>query len=718
MKKGLINTTLYNARIKKGVSIKEAAKSLAVSRLRLSLIEKGYLNVPNRRQYYFINYYKLSENFFKTHSTYVEPLEKDEINYKELKQNAKKLAKKKIRIFSYISIFSSLCCIAFGIYANNRKFISPRVSWTQNFTEFTDKVKKTGNREASILEGDFIYKVSDPENIPTESGVYEVKSNAVTVYEKDFNSEHTNIDSIIKTVQRIDDKTVKTLEESRFYSFGSNKKKVIYFYYNNPSIDLEIPSALVIVSKDNKNYTLRPFQCVTKGKRIKVLEGTDLYNQVSEILKNKLSSAYWNIDSFLINHELVYLSANELMSDVQKISRDYTLFARLGISFISIFSFIGCIFLVLLFLSYYSKYQLKHPAPKLSKETKEILNYEYATKEKYDDIRYPSFIPEFGVRGMGLIILLISSFTLFASVYLLFNGNFIGYSDIKPFKDLTTNLLSSAILLLFFIKLDVYARKNASQLLSNIITLFIAGLAFYIVEALLFNTVLKDENIFSIILLALRDIIPGNVIWNIMLYSLIFYFLFTTPRKYLNDASKVIKWRLYSLIPTFILIFSLFYKFFFEPRMGYNAVFISLMFHTSGIIPTLFAILYLYSLYFINLINKFNYGVKDAELYSYSRRYALHKNIVASIIITFLFLLDIFFMYNIPDNNLKLGKNWTIILLVPIIMLYRPHIGKRNIKWDNIYTILYGSFFAGGYLAAAIYVLLKLDISELIYISF
>ncbi len=720
MKKGLINTSLYYARIKKGVSIKEAAKALKITSLKLSLIEHGYLNVGKRKYDNFINYYKLPENFFKTHSTYVEPYEKDTINFEKLRNKARKLEKKKVRIFAYISIFTSACCVAFGLYANNRRFLTPRIAWTKDFAQFTDVVKKKGDRVESKIAGDYIYTFSSPEVIPAELGIHEVQSNAVTVYEKDTNSENTNIDSTIRRVERINDKDIKTLQESNFYLFGSNKKKVIYFSYRDYVKDLKILSATVIVSGEYPNFVfkLRPFICYDKGVMSKIQEGSPLYNQIDDILQSEVIKAYINIDKFLIVNDLVYSSASDLLSDIQKISRDSTLFARLGISFISVFSFTGCIFLVLLFLSYYSKHQLASKPPKLSKETKQILNYEYSTNEKYDDIRYPSFVPEFGTRSLGLIILFISSFALFISVYLIFNGNFIGFADFKPFRDISTNFLSSAVLLLFFIKLDVYSRKNANQLLTNIITLFVAGLVFYIVEVLLFNAILKDENIFSTILLIIKDIIPGNVIWNIMLYSLIFYFLFTTPRKYLNDATKVIKWRLCSLIPTFILIFALFYKFFFEPRLPTSAIYVSLMFHTSGIITTLFAIIYLYSLYFLNLINKFNYGVKDAEVFSYSRRYSLYKNSIACIIIALLFLIDTFFRYNIPDNNLKLGKNWAIILLIPIIMFYRPHIGKRNATWDNIYTFLYGTFFAGGYLSVAIYILLKLDIAELLYIRF
>lgn len=711
MKRGFVNKSLYEARIKKGVSRKEASIFLHINRIHLKLIEEGYLNVPKRKYDTFIKYYELKDDFFSTHSTYVEPIEKEEIDFEELKRYGKRLINKKLRVFCFLSVLSSTLCVAFGIYANNRRFITPRIAWTQEFTQFTDRVKSLVAPIPSYLNGDNIYKVSNKEPTIEKEDLYTYTiNNSVTVFEKDMNAENTNIDSSIEVTQES-----KKIESYSFYLFSSNKKKVIFYSYTSHVKNFKIDWGTLVI-EDDYSINLRPFDCVYDNQSIRVKANSEIYKAMKERLNHILPRAYIKIDKLLIENELIYFRTLDLLDDIQKISRDNTLFSRLGVSFICVFTFVCLTYVIILCLSYYSEYQLKHPLPKLDKKTLEILNYDgLPTRTIYQDSKFPSVLPEFMVRIFGLSILLVSSISMFLSVYTLFNIDFMGFSSFKPLRDFSSNFLSSAVLLLFFIKLDIYYRKNANQLITNIVNLFVFGLIFYIAEVMMFNSILREENIFSIILYALYEIMPGNVIWNIMLYFLIFYFLFTTPRKFVGNATKVIKWRLCSLIPTFFLIFALFYKFFFEPRIA-SPIYISLIFHTSGIIPTSFAIVYLYSLYFINLFKKLSYGLKHAETYSYSRRYALNKNILASIIILILFAIDMFFRYNIPDNVLKLGQNWAIICLIPIILFYRPHIGKRNIKWDNIYTLLYGSFFAGGYISIAIYLSLKLNISDIIFI--
>jgi len=500
---------------------------------------------------------------------------------------------------------------------------------------------------------------------------------------------------------------------------ASNKKKVVVYTYTNYEDKIRVPSANIIVGSDN-TLTFRPFDYYKDGKSEKANPEDEIYKYVSDIVSTHFVQCFINIDFIFMTEDLIYSSALDLFEDVRIISRDNTLYARLGITFIPIFTFIAMVALLTLCLSYYCRYQLKHvnDYSEKTKEQKKILYYTYIpNRGKVNDIDYPLVIPESFVRVAGLVILAISSIALFLTVYLLFENGLSGFNSVKPLRNISTNFLSSAILLLFFIKLDVFKRKNVNDLLSNIFSLFVFGFIFYIVELLLFNALTRETNLFSTLLNGLASIMPGNVVWNIMLYSLIFYFLFTIPEKFKGDKKKTIMWRSLSLIPTGILIFALFYKFLIEKNLS-QPIYISLIFHTSGINTTVFAILYLYSLYFFDLYNKLNYGYKVADLFSYSRRYNLFKNIMASSIIVILFIVDIFARMYFPNNVLKLGQNWSLICLVPIIMFYRPHIGARNKHWDRIYSILYGTFLAGGYVSIAIYVISKLDISEMIYIRF
>lgn len=713
-----INKLLYEARVARNETRKEAAEALGISTLKLILIEKGYLNVSFKYQPAFIVHYDLKDDFFLTHSTYSYPIDETYINYNRRKKLRRVVASKGFRIYAAISIFTSVCCIAFGLYAVNRKYVSPRIMWTQQFTEFYQRMKEVGEKKTSILDFDTIYTVSEQTK---EEGSTEdvITTTSITTYEKEINSESTNFDASIETKYK---DTGKTKELYNFYLFSLNKHKVVYCTYSGYATEIEkaitVPEATAFID-DDREFKLNAFSYLRGGQTFIAEKGTDIHKTFENRFADKIPIAYAKIDEILKKNKLAYSNYAPLLEDIRKISRDYTLFSRLGIGFVISFSLTGALAITGLLLSIHYSRELE-PKPRFVKEVKyvSIIRRDIPIRGIFNDIKYPSFIPEFVLKVVGLVVLALFGTTLFASVYLLFNADFIGFRDATAVKALTSNFLSSATLVLFFIKIDVYMRKSGKELLTNIIALFIGGLIFYIAEVLLVTTIMNDGNIVSGLLTALGDIIPGNVIWNLMLYSLIFFFLFTLPKKYENRPASILHWRLCSLIPTLWLLFALVYKLFIEDMIPDHSFYFSFLFHTQGIIVTLFAIFYIYSLYFMHLRNKLTFGEENAEVFSYSRTFALQKNILACIYIIILFLIDIFFKYKVPNNTLKLGKNWTIIFLVPFILLYRPHIGGRNKTWDTTYITLYGVCLTGGYIASALFILTKLDLGELFVLLF
>ena len=83
-------------------------------------------------------------------------------------------------------------------------------------------------------------------------------------------------------------------------------------------------------------------------------------------------------------------------------------------------------------------------------------------------------------------------------------------------------------------------------------------------------------------------------------------------------------------------------------------------------------------------------------------RFIILKNLMTSIIVLGVWIFEIIFSGNASLNKIGIGINTHIILLLPILLLYHPHKGPRNLAVDYTTLFLYFVSLAYGYLLAVI----------------
>lgn len=720
-----INQQIYKARTSKKISLKEAAAKLHINRLHLSLIEKGYLHVSKKRQQSFIDFYKLEKDFFTKNTTYVQPINEKAPDNKKLFKQKKLIASKAIK-WTSIGVGSlGLLGTAYGAVSINYQYINPRYNWTEDFATFYTRMKEVGEEKPSLILLDDCYEI-ETEKETVADGIVD---SSIESYNKEVNSTAVNLGSNFEYTSTVVDPSHPHLVKNgkfTFYLFCYNKKAFSYCSYYSGSLfegfNISAASAAIV----DRQLQLRPFWYTEAGKDYKAEKGSIIYNEFNDLFNTFIYKSFLHIDSLLVNNKLGYTSAIDLMNDVQKISRGYVRSTRVGSLVIIIAGILLVCGLVFLILNILFSHQLKQKNNKSLNVNKKLatnynqpmvfnpaIHYQSMHRNKWkNDIKFFPIIPETVVRVIGLLLILMASLLTAHSYFDFVNGEF----SKTDFKALSSNFLTAGVMLLFFIVLDIRSKKENRQLTTTSLLFFCAGLVFYLFEAVIYSNMTSGGGLVDNLLKITSGFIPGNVFFNMALYILIFSFLFSVPDRY-NGNQKKIKYRpLWSLIPTSILIFSLIYQAYI--KSAWVPYWINLLFFSKGTILTLFAIIYLYSLFLFQRIIKKKYGSQSFDAITNSRRYCLAKNGLAATIVLLLFVLDICFKYLYPNNSLKLGQSTVMVLIIPLILLYRPHIGARNQIIDMGYSITYGITYTLGYAIVLISIAVNINLSELWFVLF
>ncbi len=683
----MINRLLFNVRKKQKLSIKDASKKIGISSIHLKLIEQGYLHVKAKLQSKFIKIYQLDDNFFTVNSNYVDPINNKKSSSKLEKKIFKNIGKPRVKIISGVISLLMLGLIATGTYFYTRSYVNPRAVWSDNFTSFRAKVIEEKNIEPCLeFPGDAAYYIEAKDND---------KYAKVSIPSQDVNAVGTLI----------------TLEnnDTKIKAFAYNEKKVLMV---NGKVDGWLYST-VVTYENLGEYNMSKVSILTED----YLPGSKIYDDVYKSLFSKDGTfiTLKNCADSLITAKLDHYGFSLFTNDLESIS-SYKVFGfRTGLRLLLYPSAVLILSLTAFIFSFIKSHKHKLIKKKHNKEltyrNEYVVDAALVYRSKPNDINFPTIIPEFILRGLSLLILLLSSIGVVWLTRSIFTGTHIDKAF--KFNDYISNIFIAGTTLDFFLKLDTYPKKTSKELLKNILMLFVLGAMFYMAECVIYGCLSSSGSIYSILVEILVNFVPGNIVWNLMLYSLIFYFLFTVPKKIEKIPHKVLVWRLFSLIPTLLLIAEFVYQGTFK---GELPQYISFLFYTNGVLMTAFAIFYLYSLFFLQQYTKLKYGDEYNKVYVDSRRYTLTKNVLAVLIIVFLVLIDLLFKFYLPDNDVKLGNNWAIALLIPFILFYRPHIGKRTPSWDNTYMVLHTVFLIGGFVISIGMIMYSIDLSQLIEI--
>ena len=92
---------------------------------------------------------------------------------------------------------------------------------------------------------------------------------------------------------------------------------------------------------------------------------------------------------------------------------------------------------------------------------------------------------------------------------------------------------------------------------------------------------------------------------------------------------------------------------------------------------------------------------ENGEIYMAGNRYYYTKNLIVCLIIAVLGVLDLIIAKYWANNPIGAGGNYVILFTIPFVLLYHPHHGDRNLKWDVAFIALYGLSMVLGILMIA-----------------
>ena len=504
-----INKRLYEIRLERNESLKEAAKGLKISSLKLSLIEKGYLYVSKRNEDRFISYCHLENDFFLTHHRYTSSINPVNEDSNKNKKQLNFFSKKRIKIISFILMFANVAGLSTGIYLMERQYANPRYCWNERFTKLNENAKneelfeKTSSIE-SVLKLDSYYNVIGEQFETTleEYNLHYTIDSSMYVYEKDENSSDIEINS--KVVFKIgEENSLEEYGEIKYNFSCYNNRKIVYCTYTDYlaafSLKEGVSSASALGFLNDNGIELRSLSYTIEGESKIDPIGGEYHQEFTELFNDYIEVAYAHFDVCLLYYlkvnglDLGYDSLVDIVNDVQKVSRSYVASFRWGNILTIVCTIVAILSFAVLMLSFYCSHLLKSkPVIKTNNESDNeyMISTYIAKREIKDDIRYQPLIPEFSLRIVGLLTILFSSILIFASAFMLLHGSFGGLTDVKAVKLYSNNALIAGTTLLFFLKLEIYSKKTHKDILINIFMLLIAGFFYYFFEVILSNFLL------------------------------------------------------------------------------------------------------------------------------------------------------------------------------------------------------------------------------------
>jgi hypothetical protein len=321
------------------------------------------------------------------------------------------------------------------------------------------------------------------------------------------------------------------------------------------------------------------------------------------------------------------------------------------------------------------------------------------------------FLPEYVLRLVGIGLILASSILFFSFTYQVLSSLdvtkiFEVIGDAKNWYRFRP-LVTMAMLLWFFTKVEMIQNKSYNPMVS-IISMLACSILYYVAELSLTSYFGKGgDAYYSTLYLLFTKLMPGNLPASILCFTLIVVFLLTTPA--FVKGKKTVWWRLLSLLPIGYLALSYFY-----------AVGIKLWgweiwpFWASSLLVRkqfaliCFAIFYPVLLYGYRLLMKKRYGQEQVAVYFEGNEYFFIKNFLACLVLTGIILANELFAGSDYAKAIGLSSNLWLIVLIPLVFFYHPHLGKRNSLADALITIVYFISLSFAYIYVGYYILFPL----------
>lgn len=697
MKEIGINKRLYDRRLELGYSMKEACIRLDISKLKLSLIENGYRKVKDKKlQQKFIFKYKLEENFFeKNELDYPSPLDDDNDAEQEDSKAVKIFSSLWFKISSIILALGFVAMFSIGVvrydYLTERDFFSEQYNAAYDYTKDngTKHLAITAKTSEMLLSDYWGVDYNDPTN---EDGFYFESLNFFPKYEEylgyAFFMAQAKYDLTAMTGVNIGNATV--YYESRMTDLTER----IHFHVYTEG-DLLVPTAHFSVdySKDTGKFKYNLVEVRgANGGNIKVNEDSAsayIYRYVFETNFSKFTKA-----------KSRYLEANKRklgFDSLEQFNLDqaaglilYASYMGTNRAFIGFGVACATIFFALFILSLLVTTKVgKKVYDTMAVEQDKSIGKDKVVREftPLPKNRWPTpIVPEVLIRIVAFILMVIGSMSIYYIFSAIMNGDIIGTFDSLQYRATVASLSTLGILLIFFIKLDIIENKKSTFLLNFM--LFFAGFIFYVLMLLISKDITSSPalNRFSIVL----DFLPGNIMWGMLAFNTLTSILLSKPKFKTHEKRNTIIYRLLALIPFGYMIASSLIQIG-KKAWGWNLPFeVSSLFFTKALIITAFSILYVLVIYVYRKIIDHKFGKENAETYVLGNRYQYIKNLLIAFVFVILGVADLLLGKTTFGSKMGFGAYSGIFYLIPVILLYHPHRGPRNKKWDIVFNAAYG----------------------------
>jgi len=699
-----INKTIFEKRLSLGLTRKDAARLLGIKIAHLAIIERGYIKISLKMQERFKKAYEVDDSFFFDNFSY--PIVINEKIYEPINTNTifDKIGQSKL--FRYICLGIAVIFAGISIYGAtliSNTMGNPTRYFSQDILEVRDYIVTNGKpstQKQQIIDLDDVKSPSHFIGISDEEN-YFISINALD------NPQFIKLlffDSLSFDFEENGD-----IVSYYFYSRFIGEQKIrVHYLFNDVTFDKEgnyihTPRCTITADVKYNSDTLQFFYSYTIVAKLthgqgnvmlhfgdkEFAEFTETFENLFPLFENKCGSLFtkellgtsmtYNDFKISFDESCAYLSSDIIMS--------------MCLTFISLL--LAIILLGLFILSCIERNSIQNKLLKYVDDVEEDKAIPSITVEKEPGKeRVPRntwmdlFVPEFFVRLLSLGLLFASSLATYFLFINVVKNDVVGITASVSSKELVSNLSVIAIMLLYFVKLDIYQNKKSAV---GICTFYlILGLLYYLALVVIYYMLVGTSDSLASITNAIFDVLPGNIVWGVVVFNLITIIMFAPVKDKFNaDKKKIIKFRLTALIPFSYLVASCIVFFGIKAGGWQMPYAVSSLFFYKAPMITVFAILYCAGVFLFRWLSFKKFGMTNGLIFIKSNKYNYIRNATAALIILGIGIFDLVCLFCWKDNPFGFGSNYLMLAAIPFLIFYHPHLGKRNGLWDAIFNVLY-----------------------------
>ena len=712
-----LNKLLYQRRKELRFSLKEAAIKLDISVTKLKLIEQGYIKVKNKELQDLIIYkYELPENFFNTdpleYPTIIEdaPQDLDPEN-----KFVKALTSLPFKIVTFVLALGFIgMCIAGAtmtplLSEGAGSFYSKGINQLQNtavttgkkYDHLNPKSNELRSITATIVNEDY-YAIEDFVEFETLPEDQHIWFTSINFFKDSFNLPYTFFGacSIIGSEEipyypDLGTVTYMCTFETRVH----NGKFRTHFYAYEYVDKIDYTEAIMHISVDHdfqgKNFKYNLIEAdptfvsgVLEPVEEKSFEGF-ICTTIFRYQNAEFAEA---INTLFNNHAPEFkMDAKTFINGIGNGTNAYNGKINQTYSLITWGSILGIVFFGICGLSLLGSAAKKDKIKAIANG-----NIAYSVEEEFKEENKPLpknkfpplIVPEFLIRLFAIGVALLSSLGIYWIFQSIASLDPIGLIEDITFKQEIAAFSTMSMLLLLFLKLDMRQRQK-DTFLGNYF-LFFFGLIFYVLLILVQTGFAESNSIISIAGNMAMEFLPGNIIWGILAFNLLSSSLFSEPEYIRGNKKRTLIYRLTAIIPILYMVASVVIQVGKKAGNWEVPFAINSLFFSKALFLTAFTVLYCFGVYGYRKLVVKKYGSENAEIYQAGNRYYYTKNLIVCAIVAILGVTDIIISKCWANNPIGAGGNYVILFTIPFILLYHPHHGKRNIKWDFGFILAYG----------------------------